>query len=47
MEEDADFRGQATMDDEWIAEHGAIIDEPFMSEAGIARLLGGVDELSA
>jgi len=47
MEEDADFREPAIIDDEWIAEHGTIIDELFKDEAGIARLIDGVDELSA
>jgi len=47
MEEDADFRGQAAMDDEWIDVRGTIIDELFLGEAGIAGLIDGVDELSA
>ena len=46
-EEDAAFRGPATIDDEWIAEHGTIIDGLFLGEDGIAKLIDGVDELSA
>jgi len=47
MEEDADFRGQAAMDDEWIDVRGTIIDELLLGEDEMARLIDGVDELSA
>ena len=46
-EEDADFRGQAAMNDEWIDVRGTIIDELFLDEDEMARLIDGVDEPSA
>ncbi len=35
------------MDDEWIDVRGTIIDELLLGGDGIARLIDGVDELSA